>query len=91
MGRSLSSSTRCSLASASFSPPSSLPKVALVTGASRGIGKFIAQMLADNGYRVVIVSQRADGAQVASDLAGEGPPCLSILSYLNQFTRLSVH
>jgi NAD(P)-dependent dehydrogenase (short-subunit alcohol dehydrogenase family) len=36
---------------------SSQAKVALVTGASRGIGRAVAQKLLDNGYRVVVAAR----------------------------------
>ena len=48
-------------------------KVALVTGASRGIGKRIAAALAAEGARVCICARGADAlAEAAADLAGLG-------------------
>lgn len=48
-------------------------KVALVTGASRGIGKAIALELARNGFTVVGTATTDSGAQAISDyLAGAG-------------------
>lgn len=48
-------------------------KVALVTGASRGIGKRIAAALAAEGARVCICARGADAlAEAAADLAGRG-------------------
>jgi 3-oxoacyl-[acyl-carrier protein] reductase len=48
-------------------------KVALVTGASRGIGVAIARSLAEGGARVVVVSRSEErSAAVAAGLPGEG-------------------
>ncbi len=40
-------------------------KVALVTGASRGIGKAIATTLAASGAKVMIVSRKIDALEAA--------------------------
>ncbi|GAB1258740.1 SDR family oxidoreductase [Aurantivibrio plasticivorans] len=42
-------------------------KVALVTGASRGIGESIATTLADYGAQVIVTSRKIDGCQVVAD------------------------
>jgi NAD(P)-dependent dehydrogenase (short-subunit alcohol dehydrogenase family) len=42
-------------------------KVALVTGASRGIGEAIARVLASNGARVAIASRKEDGIRQAAE------------------------
>lgn len=42
-------------------------KVAVITGSSRGIGRAIAEAMADHGARVVISSRKADACQEAAD------------------------
>lgn len=46
--------------------------VALVTGASRGIGRSIAVMLHAEGYRLALVSRRLDGLQDTACLCSGG-------------------
>ncbi|MGI1677113.1 MAG: SDR family oxidoreductase [Cellvibrionaceae bacterium] len=42
-------------------------KIALVTGASRGIGEAIALTLADYGAQVIVTSRKIDGCQAVAD------------------------
>jgi len=48
-------------------------KIALVTGASRGIGESVARTLAAHGARVIVSSRKADGCEsVAAAIRGDG-------------------
>ena len=48
------------------------PRVALVTGAGRGIGKAIAERLASHGHTVLCVSKSDTCVQVANDILAKG-------------------
>jgi len=48
------------------------PRVALVTGAGRGIGKAIAERLASHGHTVLCVSKSETCVAVANDIVAKG-------------------
>jgi NAD(P)-dependent dehydrogenase (short-subunit alcohol dehydrogenase family) len=52
--------------SLSHSSSQSLSKIAIVTGAGSGIGKYVAVALAQNGYSVVLAGRRADPLEAAA-------------------------
>ena len=46
-------------------------KIALVTGASRGIGEAIAMTLAEYGAQVILVSRKLDALKDVAEKIGE--------------------
>ncbi len=54
-------------------------QVALVTGASSGIGRHFAEVLAQAGAKVVLAARRADRlAELAREIEGRGGQCLPL-------------
>jgi len=54
-------------------------KVAIITGATSGIGKATALLFADEGAHVVITGRRADlGARVENEITQKGARCLFV-------------
>ena len=67
-----------------MNPQSSRP-LALITGASSGIGLELARQFAQNGYDIVINSEDADGLQVAAQsLQGNGGSVTAVVADLRQ-------
>lgn len=60
-------------------------KVALVTGASRGIGEAIARVLADNGSHVVVTSRKIDGCKtVAESIRNHGGSAEAVACHIGR-------
>ncbi len=54
-------------------------KVAIITGSSRGIGRAIAEALADQGAKVVISSRKAEACQDVADAINANHPGAAIV------------
>jgi NAD(P)-dependent dehydrogenase (short-subunit alcohol dehydrogenase family) len=58
-------------------------KVAIVTGASRGIGAAIAKQMAEEGAKVVLVSRKIEGLEtVASEIRADGGEAMPIACHV---------
>lgn len=65
-------------------------RVALVTGASRGIGESIAKILASQGAHVVISSRKIDGCQrVADEINSEGGSAEAFACHIGELEQIT--
>lgn len=63
-------------------------KVAIVTGAAKGIGKAISLLFAEKGADIVLVDMDEDAKKVASEIEDMGSKSLVILQDLTDFANL---
>ena len=64
-------------------------KVAIVTGAAKGIGKAIALLFAEKGADIVLVDMDKDTSKVASEIDSLGRKSLVVLQDLTDFANLN--
>ncbi len=64
-------------------------KVALVTGASRGIGEATARLLARHGARVVVASRKLDACEtVAADIRRQGGDAVAMACHIGDMDQI---
>ncbi len=49
---------------------SSNPRIALITGATAGIGEAVARKFADNGMKLILAARRREKLKVIADSLG---------------------
>lgn len=64
-------------------------RIALVTGASRGIGESIAKLLASAGAHVIVSSRKIDGCQrVADDIISAGGSAQALACHIGEMDQI---
>ncbi|MFO7705259.1 MAG: SDR family oxidoreductase [Halopseudomonas sp.] len=65
-------------------------KIALVTGASRGIGEAIAKLLAQQGAHVIVTSRKIEGCQeVADAIVAAGGKATAMACHIGEMAQIS--
>lgn len=65
-------------------------KIALVTGASRGIGESIAKLLAQQGAHVIVTSRKIEGCQeVANAIVAAGGKATAMACHIGEMAQIT--
>ncbi|MDX1380980.1 MAG: SDR family oxidoreductase [Xanthomonadales bacterium] len=65
-------------------------RVALITGASRGIGRAIADLLAEQGAHVIVTSRKADDCEaVAAEIAAAGGSAEGMACHIGDLDQIT--